>query len=250
MVGACAWLLGEYNGDIEKPSEAQFLSGAKVLLSSRSMQAEGQVAGRGKVEKQRNVLTVDGIFATFSFILGRFCLITCRHHIWFYWWNLYRNPSLKPPTPPALVTGFGRSYANTMHLGPLVGKQKQQLHKLLRSDNRDSVFWFDDNSYQNHLISYDLCTYILTYMIHFPALLMCFLTTGSTVPGWELLATTRDHCAPQCWEIEFIPPLQCNAFFSVYNIDHVMQESENVSYWPVNVWWGLKVNLQTKLSSF
>eukprot|EP00435_Cladocopium_sp_Y103_P000315 s3163_g1.t1 len=38
MVGACAWLLGEYNGEIEKPSEAQFLSGAKVLLTSRSLQ--------------------------------------------------------------------------------------------------------------------------------------------------------------------------------------------------------------------
>lgn len=38
MVGACAWLLGEYNGEMEKPSEAQFLSGAKVLLTSRSLQ--------------------------------------------------------------------------------------------------------------------------------------------------------------------------------------------------------------------
>lgn len=39
MVAACAWLLGEYSGDLEKPSEAAFLSGAKVLLTSRSIQA-------------------------------------------------------------------------------------------------------------------------------------------------------------------------------------------------------------------
>ena len=39
MVGACAWLLGEYNGDLEEPREAHFLSGAKVLLTSRSIQA-------------------------------------------------------------------------------------------------------------------------------------------------------------------------------------------------------------------
>ncbi|CAJ1376597.1 unnamed protein product [Effrenium voratum] len=39
MVGACAWVLGEYSADMEKPAEAGFIGGAKVLLTNRSLQA-------------------------------------------------------------------------------------------------------------------------------------------------------------------------------------------------------------------
>eukprot|EP00930_Biecheleria_cincta_P032503 TRINITY_DN22567_c0_g1_i1.p1 TRINITY_DN22567_c0_g1~~TRINITY_DN22567_c0_g1_i1.p1 ORF type:complete len:1069 (-),score=197.76 TRINITY_DN22567_c0_g1_i1:78-2870(-) len=38
MIGACAWVLGEYHGDVEKPAEASFLSAAKILLSAKAMQ--------------------------------------------------------------------------------------------------------------------------------------------------------------------------------------------------------------------
>ncbi|CAE7746290.1 Ap3d1 [Symbiodinium pilosum] len=39
MIGACAWTLGEYCGDLEKPAEASFLSGARCLLASKGIQA-------------------------------------------------------------------------------------------------------------------------------------------------------------------------------------------------------------------
>eukprot|EP00441_Pelagodinium_beii_P042722 CAMPEP_0197631922 /NCGR_PEP_ID=MMETSP1338-20131121/8918_1 /TAXON_ID=43686 ORGANISM="Pelagodinium beii, Strain RCC1491" /NCGR_SAMPLE_ID=MMETSP1338 /ASSEMBLY_ACC=CAM_ASM_000754 /LENGTH=1034 /DNA_ID=CAMNT_0043203463 /DNA_START=17 /DNA_END=3121 /DNA_ORIENTATION=- len=39
MVGACAWLLGEYHADVEKPAEANFMSAAKILLNAKTVQA-------------------------------------------------------------------------------------------------------------------------------------------------------------------------------------------------------------------
>jgi len=39
MIGACAWIIGEYHADIEKPAEAAFLSGAECLLASKPLQA-------------------------------------------------------------------------------------------------------------------------------------------------------------------------------------------------------------------
>ncbi|CAE7456445.1 Ap3d1 [Symbiodinium natans] len=39
MIGACAWTLGEYCGDLEQPAEASFLSGARCLLAGKGIQA-------------------------------------------------------------------------------------------------------------------------------------------------------------------------------------------------------------------
>eukprot|EP00931_Biecheleriopsis_adriatica_P101381 TRINITY_DN76532_c0_g1_i1.p1 TRINITY_DN76532_c0_g1~~TRINITY_DN76532_c0_g1_i1.p1 ORF type:complete len:1040 (-),score=270.14 TRINITY_DN76532_c0_g1_i1:195-3314(-) len=39
MVGACAWVLGEFHADMEKPAEANFIIGVKALLATKSVQA-------------------------------------------------------------------------------------------------------------------------------------------------------------------------------------------------------------------